>query len=72
MKKNKSIYFNISVLNISKILTHEFWHDYIKPKYHNKAKLCYMDTDSFMIHIETKYFYEDIANDAEKWFDTSN
>ena len=31
-----------------------------------------MDTDSVMIHIETKYFYEDIANDAEKWFDTSN
>ena len=72
MKKNKSIYFNISVLDISKILMYEFWHDYIKPKYQNKEKLYYMDTDSVMIHNETKYFYEDIANDAGKWFDTSN
>ena len=36
------------------------------------AKLCYMDTDSFAIHIKTKDFYKDIANDVEKWFDTSN
>ena len=34
------------------------------------AKLCYTDTDSFIIHIITEYFYEDIANDVEKWFDT--
>ena len=31
-----------------------------------------MDTDSFVIQIETKDFYEDIANDVEEWFDTSN
>ena len=31
-----------------------------------------MDTDSFIIHIKTEDFYEDIANDDEKWFDTSN
>ena len=50
---------------------HEFWYDYIKPKYQNNAKLCYMDTDSFIIHIKTKDFYKDIADDLEKRYDTS-
>ena len=31
-----------------------------------------MDTDSFVIHIETEDFYKDIANDVERWFATSN
>ena len=44
----------------------EFWYDYIKPKYQDRAKLCYMDTDSFVIHIITEDFYKDIANDVEK------
>ena len=43
-----------------------------KPKYQDRAKVCYMDTDSFIIHIKTEDFYEDIANDVEKWFDTFN
>ena len=52
---------------------YEFWYDYIKPKYgKKKAKLCYTDTDSLIMHIKAKDFYKDIANDAEKWFDTSN
>ena len=51
---------------------YEFWYDYIKPKYGDRAKLCYMDTDSFVIHIATEDFYKDIANDVEKWFDTSD
>ena len=46
---------------------YEFWYDYIKPKYQEKAKLCYMDTDSFIIHIETEDFYKDIAQDINKW-----
>ena len=50
----------------------EFWHDCIKRKYEDKAKICYMDTDSFVIHIITEDFYKDIAIDVEKWFDTSN
>ena len=61
----------MSILDISKILMHEFWYDYSKPKYQDKAKLCYMDTDSFIIHIKTEDFYKDIANDVEKWFVTS-
>ena len=51
---------------------HEFWYDYIKPKYRNRAKLCYMDTDSFAIYIMTKDFYKDIAAEVETWPDTSN
>ena len=59
-------------LEISKILRYELWYDYIKPKYQNNAKLCYMGTDSFIINIKTENFYKDIADDVEKRFDTSN
>ena len=51
---------------------YEFWYDYIKRKHGDRAKLCYMDSDSFVIYIKTQDFYEDIANDVERWFDTSN
>ena len=40
------------ILEISKTLMHEFWYDYMKPKYRDNVKLCYMDTDSFIIHIK--------------------
>ena len=49
-----------------------FWYDYVKPKNQDNAKLCYMDTDSFIIHIKTEDFYKNIANHFEKWFETSN
>ena len=51
---------------------YEFWYDYMKPKYNDSVKLCYMDTDSFIMNIKTNDFYEDIANDVENRFDTSN
>ena len=51
---------------------YEFWYGYIKPKYQCNTKLCFMDTDSFIMHIKTKDVYEDIADDVEKRFDTSN
>ena len=72
MKMNKLIYLGMSILDINKTLIYEFWYDYIKPKYQDRAKLCYMDIDSFVIHIITEDFYKDIANDVEKWFDTSS
>ena len=72
VKMNKPVYLGMSILDISKTLMYEFWYDYIKPKYKNKAKLCYMDTDSFAIHIFTEDFFDDISNDVERWFDTSN
>ena len=72
VKRNKPIYLRLSILDISKILMYEFWYDYMKPKYGNDVKLCYMDTDSFVMNIKTEDFYKDIANDIEKWFDMSN
>ena len=51
VKMNKSTYLGMSILDISKTLMCEFWYDYIKPKYQDKAKLCYMDTYSFIIYI---------------------
>ena len=72
VKMNKPSYLGTSILDISKPLMYEYWYDYIKPKYGDRAKLCYSDTDSFIIHIITEDFYKDIANDVKKWFDTSN
>ena len=72
VKINKSIYLAFSILKISKILMYEFWYDYMKPKYGDNVKLCYTDTDSFILNIKTEDFYKDIANDVEKRFDTSN
>ena len=67
----KPIYVEQALLDISKTLMYEFSYEYIKPKYGNQAKLCYMDTDSFIINIETDDFFKDVANDAPKWFNTS-
>ena len=72
VKMNKPIYLAMSILDISKTLMYEFWYDYTKLKYGDRTKLCYMHIDSRVIHIKTKDFYKDIANDIEKWFDTSN
>ena len=63
---NKPLYLNISILDISKIHMYKFWYKYIIPKYGDKAKLCYADTDSFIIYIKTEDFFEDISNDVEK------
>ena len=51
---------------------YEFWYDYLKPKYEDRVKLCYMETDSFILQIQTDYFFDIINNDVNKWFDTSN
>ena len=64
VKMNKPIYLGLSILEISKILMYEFWYDYMKPKYNDNVRLCYMDTDSFVMHIKTNDFYKDIANDV--------
>ena len=72
VKISKPIYLGLSILEISKTLMYEFWYDYMKPKYNDNVKLCYMDTDSFIMNIKTNYFYKDISNDVENRFDTSN
>ena len=56
VKMNKPIYLGMSISDISNTLMHEFWYDYFKPKYGEKARLCYMDTDSFVIYTKTKDF----------------
>ena len=55
IKMNKPIYLSLSILDISKILMYEFWYDYMKPKYSNDVKLCYMDTDTFVMNIKTRF-----------------
>ena len=72
VKMNNPIYPGMSILDISKTNIYEFWYDYIKAKYGDKAKLCYTDTDSFVIYFKTEDFYKDISNDVGRWFDTSN
>ena len=72
VKMNKPIYLGLSILDISKILMYEFWYDYMKPKYNDNIKLCYMDRDSFVMNIKMKDFYKDISSDVDKRFDTSN
>ena len=69
---NKPVYLGLSILKLSKILMYEVWYDYVKPKYGEKTKLYYMDTDSFIVYIETDDIYEDIAEDVETRFKFSN
>ena len=69
---NKSVCLGLSTLELYKILMYEFWYDYVKPEYGEKVKLCYMDTDSFIVLIKTDDIYKDIAEDVENRFDTSN
>ena len=70
IKMIKPIYLGMSMLDISKMIMYQFWYDYIKPKHGERAQLCYTDTDSFVILIQTDDFFEDISNDVERWFDT--
>ena len=73
VKMNKPIYLGLSILEISKILMYKFWYDYMKPKYNDNVRLCYMDTDSFIMNIKTNDFYKDISDDVDnRYFDTSN
>ena len=57
VKMNKSIYLGVPILDMSKTLMYKFWYDYLKAKYNDNVKLCYMDTDSFVVHIKTEVFF---------------
>ena len=54
LKMNKLVYLGLSILDISKTVMYEFWYDYMKPKYGDNVKLCYTDTDNFIMHIKKK------------------
>ena len=72
IKANKPIYLGLAILALSRIRIFEYWCDDMKPKYGDKVKLYYMDTDSFIMHVKTEDFYKDISNDVEEKYDTSN
>ena len=69
---NQPVYLGFSILELSKILIQQFWYDYVKPKYGEKLKLCFLDTDSFIVYIKANDIDKDIAEDFEARFDTSN
>ena len=50
---NKPVYLGLSILELSEIVMYEVWYDYVKPKDREKTKLCYIDTDSFIVYIKT-------------------
>ena len=62
---NAPVYKGFTILEVSKTVMWKFFYDCLKTKYEDKIELCYTDTDSFTLHIKTKDFYEDIANDVE-------
>ena len=68
---NKPAYLGLSIIDLCKSVMYEFWYDYLKPKYGENAKLCYMETDSFIVYAKTDDIYKDIAH-VETKFDTSN
>ena len=53
---NNPVYLGLLILNLSKSVMSEFWDDYVKRKYGENAKLCYMDTDSFIFHAKQMMF----------------
>ena len=69
---NKPVYLGLSPLNLSKILMYEFWDDHAKPKYGEKSKLRYMDTDSCIAFLKTRDIYKHIAEDFDTRFDISD
>ena len=67
---NKTVYLGLSILDLSKTVMNEFWYDYVKPKYGENVKICYMDTNRLIVHVKTNYIFKDIAKDVQKRFDT--
>ena len=66
----KPVYLSLLILEISRVEKQGFWYDYVEPKYGEKTK--YTDAESFIVYIKTGDFYVDIANNADKRFDSSN
>ena len=71
-KQRYLVYLGLSISELNKIVMYEFWNDCVKWKYGKKAKLCYMETDSFFVYIKTDDICKEIAEDVETRFETSN
>ena len=52
---NELVYLGLRIFEISKIVMYEFLYDYVNPKYREKAQLCFIDTDSFLVYIKTDH-----------------
>ena len=61
---SKPVYLGLSISNLSRTVMHQFWYDYVKPKYGENTKICYMDTDRFIVLVNTKYIYKDITEEC--------
>ena len=72
VKMNNPVYLGLSILDIHKIVIYEYWYDYLKSNFDYNVKLCYMDTDSFIVHVKTKDADADLPKDVEKRPDTLN
>ena len=70
--ENKPVYLSQAILDLSKIVMYKFHDNYMKPKYGENLKLCYMDTDSLVYSIKPKDFYPDIADSVPTRFNTSS
>ena len=64
VKMNKPIYLGFSILELSKIPMYKFWYEYLKPKYNDSIRLCYMDNDNFIFYVKTEDFYEAIVDNV--------
>ena len=53
---NEPVNLGLSILDLCKTVMYEIWYDYVKLKYGENKNLCYMDTDSFIVHVKTKIF----------------
>ena len=69
---DKPVYLGLSIFDLSKAVMYEFRYHYVKPKYGENAKLCYMDTGTLIVYVKADNIYRDIAEDLETTFDTLN
>ena len=51
---NKPVHLGVLILELSKIFLYEYWHEYVKSRYGEKVKLCYMNTESFIVYIKAE------------------
>ena len=72
IRMSKSVYLGLSISNPNKTLMYDFWHNYVKPKYGVKTKICSMDANRFIVHEKVDDIYKDIAEDVEKRFASLN
>ena len=63
---NKPVYLGLPILDLSKTVMYGFWYDYVKPKYGENTKFCYMDTETSIVHVKIDDIYKVISEDVEK------